>query len=318
MNSEKQDFKEMDSEPSDVEKVLGSMPSFEDFRRGMEEEGGVASELNKIVEKYGYDEEFKKTLELIIPEIAGYYNDSEAVLKVLDNCPIFMVEPGKDSNEKADEYFGANEKLPTMATGGASIIPKITEDGRVEVRKGIFLRVDREGALQTLVHEICHQVASVNKEPHLESDGRVRVDIGLSSEYYNMDEDDEMRMVESRRTFLEEMMNAYDTETIMKNIKGDSYDSNEYGVLRSIAHACSADTIQKLEQLRIQGDDVEDSADFEKLEGVNLALDNIMNVPRKISLSMKMSGGDKEKAKSIRQEMDQRNIEEAVNGLNSL
>lgn len=317
MSNKELEPKESKPDLSEAEKVLGSMPSFEDFRRGVEEGDGIVSGLDKIAEKYRYSEELRETLEMIVPQIVDYYDDLEVVLKVLDNCPIFMVEPGKNSSEAANEYFGTNEELPTIASGGASIIPRITEDGRIEVKRGIVLRGDRESSLQTLVHEICHQVASVNKEPQLESDGRIRIDIGLSSEYYEVDENGKMRMVESKRDFLEEMMNAYDTEKIMKGIKGDSFESNEYGFLRKIAHACSADAIQKLERLRIHGDNTGDSVDYEKLDNVSLALDNIMNVPRKIALSKEMAGGDREKAKIIRREMDQRNYEEAVSGLNS-
>lgn len=316
MSSKELESKEISHDLSEAERVLGSMPSFEDFRRGVEEENDIASGLDKIAEKYSYGEELRGTLEMIVPQIVDYYDDSEVVLKVLDNCPIFMVEPGKNLSEAANEYFGTNEELPTIASGAASIIPRITEDGRIEVKKGIVLRNDREDSLQTLVHEICHQVASVNKEPQLEPDGRIRIDIGLSSEYYGVDENGEMRMVESKRDFLEEMMNAYDTEKIMKSIKGDSFESNEYGILRKIAHACSVDAIQKLERLRIHGDNTVDSVDYEKLDNVSLALDNIMNVPHKIALSKEMAGGDREKAKIIRQEMDQRNYEEAVSGLN--
>lgn len=316
MSNKELEPKESSPDLSEAERVLGSMPSFEDFRRGVEEKNGIVSGLDKIAEKYRYGEELRGTLEMIVPQIAGYFDDSEAVLKVLDNCPIFMVEPGKNLSEAANEYFGTNEELPTIASGGASIIPRITEDGRIEVKKGIVLRSDHEGSLQTLVHEICHQVVSVNKEPQLESDGRIRIDIGLSSEYYEVDENGEMRMVESKRDFLEEMMNAYDTEKIMKSIKGDSFESNEYGILRKIAHACSADAIQKLERLRIHGDNTGDSVDYGKLDDVSLALDNIMNIPHKIALSKKMAGGDREKAKIIRQEMDQRNYEAAVSGLN--
>lgn len=317
MSNKELEPKESSHDLSEAERVLGSMPSFEDFRRGVEEKNGIVSGLDKIAEKYSYGEELRGTLEMIVPQIVDYFDDSEVVLKVLDNCPIFMVEPGKNLSEAANEYFGTNEELPTIASGGASIIPRITEDGRIEVKKGIVLRSDHEGSLQTLVHEICHQVASVNKEPQLESDGRIRIDIGLSSEYYGVDENGEMRMVESKRDFLEEMMNAYDTEKIMKGIKGDSFESNEYGILRKIAHTCSADVIQKLERLRIHGDNTGDSVDYEKLDNVSLALDNIMNIPHKIALSKEMAGGDREKAKIIRQEMDQRNYEEAVSGLNS-
>lgn len=316
MSNKELESKESSPDLSEAEKVLGSMPSFEDFRRGVEEKNGVVSGLDKISEKYRYGEELRETLEMIVPQIVDYFDDSEAVLKALDNCPIFMVEPRKNLSEAANEYFGTNEELPTIASGGAFIIPRITEDGRIEVKKGIVLRSDHEGSFQTLVHEICHQVASVNKEPRLESDGRIRIDIGLSSEYYGVDENGEMRMVESKRDFLEEMMNAYDTEKIMKGIKGDSFESNEYGILRKIAHACSADAIQKLERLRIYGDNTGDSVDYEKLDNVSLALDNIMNIPHKIALSKEMAGGDREKAKIIRQEMDQRDYEEAVSGLN--
>lgn len=316
MSNKELEPKESKPDLSEAEKVLGSMPSFEDFRRGVEEGDGIVSGLDKVAEKYRYSEELRETLEMIVPQIVDYFDDLEVVLKVLDNCPIFMVEPGKNSSEAANEYFGTNEELPTIASGGASIIPRITEDGRIEVKRGIVLRSDRESSLQTLVHEICHQVASVNKEPQLESDGRIRIDIGLSSEYYEADENGKMRMVESKRDFLEEMMNAYDTEKIMKGIKGDSFESNEYGILRKIAHACSADAIQKLERLRIYGDNTGDSVDYEKLDNVSLALDNIMNIPHKIALSKEMAGGDRGKAKIIRQEMDQRNYEEAVNDLN--
>lgn len=317
MSNKELEPKESSHDLSETERVLGSMPSFEDFRRRVEEKNGIVSGLDKIAEKYSYDEELRGTLEMIVPQIVDYFDDSEVVLKVLDNCPIFIFEPGKNLSEAANEYFGRNEKLSTIASGGASIIPRITEDGRIEVKKGIVLRSDREDSLQTLVHEICHQVASVNKEPQLESDGRIRIDIGLSSEYYGVDENGEMRMVESKRDFLEEMMNTYDTEKIMKGIKGDSFESNEYGILRKIAHACSADAIQKLERLRIHGDNTGDSVDYEKLDNISLALDNIMNIPHKIALSKEMAGGDREKAKIIRQEMDQRNYEEAVSGLNS-
>ncbi len=316
MSNKELEPKESSHDLSEAERVLGSMPSFEDFRRGVEEKNGIISGLDKIAEKYRYGEELRETLEMIVPQIVDYFDNSEVVLKVLDNCPIFMVEPGKNLSEAANEYFGTNEELPTIASGGASIIPRITEDGRIEVKKGIVLRSDRESSLQTLVHEMCHQVASVNKEPQLESDGRIRIDIGLSSEYYGVDENGEMRMVESKRDALEEMMNAYDTEKIMKSIKGDSFESNEYGILRKIAHACSADAIQKLERLRIHGDNIGDSVDYEKLDNVSLALDNIMNIPHKIALSKEMAGGDREKAKIIRQEMDKRNYEEAVSGLN--
>ena len=318
MGNEDNEFKKNPSGLSDAEKVLGSMPPFGDYRRGIERKSEIDLGLERIVEKYGYNEELKQTLEMVVPEIASYYDDTENVLKALDDCPIFMVESGKDSSEAANEYFGSNEELPTIASGGASIIPKITEDGRIEVRKGIVLRSDHEGSLQTLVHEICHQVASVNKEPHLEPDGRIRVDIGLSSEYYGMGEDGVMRMVGSKWSYLEEMMNTYDTEIIMKGIKGDSFESREYGILRGIAHTCSPDAIQKLERLRIQGDDAEDFVEQEKLEKISSVLNNIMNVPRKISLSKKMAGGDREKAKTIRREMDQRNFDEAVNELNRL
>ncbi len=317
MDNEKYDFKEGDSEPSEVEKVLGSMPSFEEFRRTVEEESNGVSGLNEIAEKYGYNEELKKTLEMIVPEIADYYDNLDGVLKVLDECPIFMVEPGKKSSEAANKYFGTNEELPTLASGGTSTVPRITEDGQLEVRKGIVLRGGDKRTLQTLVHEICHQVASINKEPRLEPDGRIKVDTGLSSEYYGMGEDGAMKLVGSKWVYLEEMMNAYDTEMIMRGIKGDNYKSDEYGILRAIAYNCPADVIQKLERLRIQGVDVGDSVDYEKLDGISSILDDIMIVPRKISLSNKMAGGDREKAKEIRREMDQRNVEKAINGLNS-
>ena len=120
------------SELSEAEKVLGSLPtSFKDFRREVEKEN-IDSGLGKIAEKYGYGEELKEMLEVAVPKIAEYYDNSETVLKVLDNCPIFMVEAGKNSSEAADEYFGTSEQMPTRASGGASVIPKIMEDGQIK------------------------------------------------------------------------------------------------------------------------------------------------------------------------------------------
>lgn len=303
------------SELSEAEKVLGSLPtSFKDFRREVEKEN-IDSGLGKIAEKYGYGEELKEMLEVAIPKIAEYYDDSETVLKALDSCPIFMVEAGKNSSEVADEYFGTSEQLPTRASGGASVIPKIMEDGQIEVKRGIFLRSNYKNGLQTLVHEVCHQVASVDKKPSLESDGRIRIDIGLSSEYYAQDEGGEAKMVESKREFLEEMANAYDTEMIMKSIEGDEFKSSEYGVLRDIAYRCPVDVISKLKQLRVRGNYAESPVKQEGLERASQAMDGIMNVPRKIFLSRRMAGGDAEKARIIQREMDQRNFDEAVKSL---
>ena len=318
-NYEKNDAIQEDDNQSEAEKVLGSMPSFEEFRKSIEknddlERKSFDQNLIEVMEQYEYDEKLQNMLKDIAPKIADYYDNEEAVIEVLKKCRIFMLEPEKNSNEKANSYLDEEVEIPTVASGAAIISPRINDNGDIEIKKAIIVR-DSEKSSQTLVHEICHQVASVKKEPKLEPDGRIRIDIGLCSEYYGKDEDGKMKITESKYSYLEEMTNSYDTEIIMKNIKGQEYQSNEYNSLRKMLSACPTNTIEKLRQLRAQTNSAEIIADQDILKQTSQILDDYMNIPRKVLLSKRMAGGDREKAREIRSNMDQASRNQVVENL---
>ena len=61
------------TEQTEAETVLGSMPDFEDFKEGEE----AKKELANILDELNYSEELRDVLENVVPAIAEFYNDYE-------------------------------------------------------------------------------------------------------------------------------------------------------------------------------------------------------------------------------------------------
>ena len=297
------------TEQTEAETVLGSMPDFEDFKEGEE----AKKELANILDELNYSEELRDVLENVVPAIAEFYNDYETIFKVLKECSIHIVDPDKRVSDTASEVLGIEDDSPFHVSGAAINLPRKTNNGEVEITRAIFFK-NSEYGMQTLVHELCHQVASINEEPIVGPDGKVTVNIGLSSEIYEDVEDDKyMKEVRSDYTYLEEMVNACDTEDIMKKIFGDDYRSSEYGALVAVARKCPDEVLAKLREIRHSNNSPDIVRSQESLVEVSQLFNKIMNIYGASKEAKELAGGDKEKADKIKRELRMDRLRKSVN-----
>ena len=212
-------------------------------------EAGIA----QVAKEREYSPELTETLIAILPEFAEYHDDPELVMQTLKECPIHMQEPGEKANEFLQNYLALPDfKFPTIASGAFFAVPAYDENNNLVLKKLLYLRrggdLQEPGQLSLLTHELGHAIATTDKTPVQEADGRVRVRIGLSSEFYRLNEDGTFVEDGDENGGIEEMLNTVAENHVMQKVLHDEgYRSTGYRIIQDVARLMPAEVLSAYE-----------------------------------------------------------------------
>lgn len=213
--------------------------------------------LNKLKEKFNYDEKTMNALSKVIPSIISYYGDDfeDIILSAIFDCEIITCNShqtiSKVLNERklnkcigsssvsdidlrrAEGVYVPNIKLSYEESSNSY---KIDEINRVIVISHTF-NLDSLKGLEVLTHALCHLVKSYSEEIVID-ENTITVRDGIAFEkrkiIYN---DDEIIMdfIEDYGKGLEEGLILYDTDRIVSSIYKDEYKTYDFSSIYTVA-----------------------------------------------------------------------------------
>lgn len=212
--------------------------------------------VNKLKDKYNYDEKTIKALSLIIPALINYYGEdySEIILNAIFNCEIIYC----NSHQTISKVL--NERKLTKLVGGSPVsdidikraesvyVPNIKikynkENNCYEIEKidrvivtSHTYNYDSLKGLEVLTRAICRLIKSYNNEIIID-ENIVTIRYGISYEKRKIIYDDEIILdfIEDNGKGLEEGFNLYDTEKIVSSIYSDSYKCYDFDSIYTVA-----------------------------------------------------------------------------------
>ena len=238
--------------------------------------------INKLKDKYNYDEKTVKALSLIIPALINYYGDdySEIVLNAIFNCEIIPC----NSHQTISKVL--NERKLTKFVGGSPVsdidikraesvyIPNVeiiynAENNSYEINKVDRVIVtshtynyDSLKGLEILTRAICSLVKSYNDEIIID-ENVVTIRYGISYEKRKIIYDNEIVLdfIEDYGKGLEEGFNLYDTEKVVSSIYSDEYKCYDFASIYTVASI-----LKEKYGLQKEINDFELIGDYENLE----------------------------------------------------
>ena len=202
-------------------------------------------QVEKIIEKFRYNEKLANKLRNIVPGIVEYYGkeNEELIINTLLNDEIYITNSNENiydlikKLDKSDINFvedgmTVSDSDLKRASGVSSSIPYISidENGNAmldKVNRFIAFRglydLNEEVIISdsTLIHEICHSIKSYNNECTLE-DNVLTMRSGLIQTKYNVKNIYDKvycELVEDKNVGIEEGVNEYDTRNICDILK---------------------------------------------------------------------------------------------------
>ena len=213
--------------------------------------------LNKLKEKYNYDEKTIKALSLILPSMISYYGEdySDIILNAIFNCEIIPCTShqtiSKVLNEKkltktvgaslvsdidikrAESVYIPNIEIIYNDTTNSYEIKKID---RIIVTSHTY-NYDSLKGIEILTHALCHLVKGFDNEFVIE-ENMLTIRNGLSYEKRKIVYDNgniTLYFIEDYGKSLEEGFTLYDTEKIASNVYNDTYKCYDYATVYTIA-----------------------------------------------------------------------------------
>ena len=187
--------------------------------------------IEKLKQKYDYDDVLIGALEKIIPAMGEYYGQEykKLIEDAVLSCNIHMQQK---ITERPEKYL--EENLPTRdngkVLGGAGAFyqsaPVVQPNGDIESKRIIYLRhtckdLTNNSHLSALVHEMCHLVKSY-KDEYVMKDGKLIQRTGISTTCLEKDLDTgKYGETKTEKNGIDEALNTYDEGKIMTIITGE-------------------------------------------------------------------------------------------------
>lgn len=168
--------------------------------------------LNKIKVKYNYSDEFIKILSDIMYSFLIVLGESnlDKILYVFENIFIYEFENVKEAGIFATTYFdnGKTYSFSSRATGGGVTENDYYLDDNGNLREKVLILLQKgdysEKSIQTLIHEICHGISSING--FVLKDSIIHTVSGVSSASYEFNGKYKGRMVEGSNNIFNEII----------------------------------------------------------------------------------------------------------------
>lgn len=212
--------------------------------------------LEKLREKYKYDNKTIKALSKIIPSMIHYYGEDyeDIILSAIFDCEIISCNSHQTISKvlrertltkmigesfvsdidvkRSESVYFPNVKISYNDKNNSYEIDKID---RVIVTSHTF-NYDSLKGLEVLTHALCHLVKSYNNEFIIDENYLV-IRSGISSEKRKIIYDEEifLDLVSDNCKGLEEGFNLYDTEKIVSSIYKDSYKCYDFDSIYTVA-----------------------------------------------------------------------------------
>ncbi len=206
--------------------------------------------FEEIQNKYNYDEKIITALEKIVPKVVSYYGLKYRTLieEALLNCLIIycnsketiniVISREKQIDIKKDKSLIGND---LSSLGGVYYsYPIIGYDTNINsyvingIKRYIIIshthNLDSAMGIAVLTHNICHLIKSYMKEYKLVNNTLIRRS-GLSFEQYLIETKDTgivIDLLKDENIGLEEGINSYDEEEIVKMVLDDNYETFDY------------------------------------------------------------------------------------------
>lgn len=234
--------------------------------------------LLKLKSKFNYENKVITALEKIIPKIILYYGEKyeELLEKSLLDCTIINCNSKETINMVKTEKSKIQEKKDkSLISDNLSFIggiyyssPDLFYDTNLNsyviksVKRYIIIshtyNLDSARGIAILTHNICHLMKSYNNEYKLQDNILIKR-CGLKYEKYLLktnDNDITIDLINDYNTGLEEGINSYDEEEILKLILNDNYETFDYQNTKYIA-TCLKDRLKLkniIEEAEFTGD----------------------------------------------------------------
>ena len=212
--------------------------------------------INKLKDKYNYNEKTIKALSLIVPELINYYGDdySEMICTAIYNCEIIpcnshqtiskvlkdrkltKVVGGSPVSEidlkRAESVYVPNIKISYDEESNTYNVDKVD---RIIVTSHTF-NYDSLKGMEVLTHALCHLVKSFNDEIII-NENELTIRSGISYEKRKIVYGDEIlfEYIEDYGKGLEEGFNLYDTEKIVSAVSKDEYKCYDFDSIYTVA-----------------------------------------------------------------------------------
>ena len=217
-----------------------------------------ASFLNKLKEKYNYDEKTIKALSMIIPSLIEFYGDAyeEIILSAIFNCEIIPCNShqtiSKVLNKRKNAISGGTSIISDIDLRRAeSVYTPIVKVSYDEEKNSYNIdKVDRFivtshtynydslKGLEVLTHAICHLVKSYSNELMIE-ENTLSIRNGIGYEKMKIIYDENNITLEPLMVYgqgLEEGLSLYDVEKIVSLICKDKYKVYDFNSVYTVAH----------------------------------------------------------------------------------
>ena len=213
--------------------------------------------LDKLKNKYNYDNKTIKALSLVIPSVINYYGEEyeETILNSIFNCEIIPCKKNETiqgilNKRKLTSFTGSSFCIDIDRKRAESVyIPNIKiiyneENNTYEIKKidriivtSHTFNYDSLKGLEILTHVICHLVKSYKNEIVID-ENIVTIRSGLSYEKRKIINDGSnifLELIEDYGKALEEGFNLYDSEVIVSSIYSDKYKCYDYDSVYTVA-----------------------------------------------------------------------------------
>ncbi len=217
-----------------------------------------ASFLNKLKEKYNYEEKIIRALSMIIPSLLEYYGKDyeEIILNAIFNCEIIPCNSHQTiskvlSKRKLTSFVGETIVSDIDLRRAESVyVPNVKivydeENNRYDIDKVDRIIVtshtfnyDSLKGLEVLTHALCHLVKSYSNELVID-ENMLTIRNGIAYEKRKIIYDDNNINLELVSLFgqgLEEGLTLYDVEKIVSLICKDNYKVYDFNSVYTVAH----------------------------------------------------------------------------------
>ena len=212
--------------------------------------------INKLKDKYNYDEKTIKALSLIIPALIKYYGEeyTDIILGAIFNCEIIYC----NSHQTISQVL--NDRKLTKSVGGSPVsdidikraesvyVPNVKIVYNKETNSYEIAKIDRIivtshtynydslKGLEVLTRAICRLIKSYNEEIVID-ENTITTRYGIAHEKRKIIYDDEITLdfIEDYGKGIEEGLTQYDTEKIVSSIYSNNYKCYGYNSVYTIA-----------------------------------------------------------------------------------
>jgi len=210
--------------------------------------------INKLQQRYNYDENIVNALSIIIPNMVSYYGEEyeNTILEAIYNCQIHICKKDENIFDVVDRYSKVKKEGNVKVNEGelkvssgvyhSEPILKYNETKKeyeiININRIIVLNNNREltdkSGIATLTHELCHLIKGYVNEYSIEGNTIIAKN-GLIREVGIIKDNNTIEVVSEKNVGLEEGINSYDEAMIVSKIYNEEYEPKGYVALRESA-----------------------------------------------------------------------------------